>query len=154
MASLVAQTVKNLPTRWETWVWYLGWKDTLEEGWNPLQYSCLNKNSSLHGQRSLAGYSPRSYKGSDTTERLSDYVHHRSRKTEQLNNLSKFFYNGLEQVFEFMKNGSWQPTPVFLPGESHGQRSVVGYCPWDDKSRTQLSDQTTTRMAQETIKSI
>ena len=23
----------------------------------------------------------------------------------------------------------WQPTPVFLPGESHGQRSVVGYHP-------------------------
>ena len=22
---------------------------------------------------------------------------------------------------------AWQPTPVFLPGESHGQRSVVGY---------------------------
>ena len=24
---------------------------------------------------------------------------------------------------------SWQPTPVFLPGESHGQRSLVGYNP-------------------------
>ena len=24
----------------------------------------------------------------------------------------------------------WQPTPVFLPGESHGQRSLVGYSPW------------------------
>ena len=23
----------------------------------------------------------------------------------------------------------WQPTLVFLPGESHGQRSVVGYSP-------------------------
>ena len=22
------------------------------------------------------------------------------------------------------------PTPVFLPGESHGQRSLVGYGPW------------------------
>ena len=22
---------------------------------------------------------------------------------------------------------AWQPTPVFLPGESHGQRSLVGY---------------------------
>ena len=26
-----------------------------------------------------------------------------------------------------------QPTPVFLPGESHGQRSLVGYSPWDHK---------------------
>ena len=24
----------------------------------------------------------------------------------------------------------WQPTLVFLPGESHGQRSLVGYSPW------------------------
>ena len=24
----------------------------------------------------------------------------------------------------------WQPTPVFLPGEFHGQRSVLGYDPW------------------------
>ena len=23
-----------------------------------------------------------------------------------------------------------QPTPVFLLGESHGQRSLVGYSPW------------------------
>ena len=27
----------------------------------------------------------------------------------------------------------WQPTPVFLPGESHGQRSLVGYNPWGHK---------------------
>ena len=25
----------------------------------------------------------------------------------------------------------WQPTPVFLPGESHGQGSPAGYSPWD-----------------------
>ena len=27
----------------------------------------------------------------------------------------------------------WQATPVFLPGESHGQRSLVGYSPWGHK---------------------
>ena len=27
----------------------------------------------------------------------------------------------------------WQATPVFLPGESHGQRSLVGYIPWSLK---------------------
>ena len=27
----------------------------------------------------------------------------------------------------------WQPTPVFLPGEAHGQRSLVDYSPWDHK---------------------
>ena len=24
----------------------------------------------------------------------------------------------------------WQPTPVFLPGESHGLRSLAGHSPW------------------------
>ena len=28
---------------------------------------------------------------------------------------------------------AWQPTPVFLPGESHGQRSLAGYRPWGGK---------------------
>ena len=27
----------------------------------------------------------------------------------------------------------WLPTPVFMPGESHGQRSLVGYSPWGCK---------------------
>ena len=27
----------------------------------------------------------------------------------------------------------WQLTLVFLPGESHGQRSLVGYSPWGHK---------------------
>ena len=27
----------------------------------------------------------------------------------------------------------WQSTPVFLPGEFHGQRSLVGYSPWGHK---------------------
>ena len=43
-ASLVVQLVKNLPTLWETWVWSLGWEDSLEEGkatHYPLQYSGL-----------------------------------------------------------------------------------------------------------------
>ena len=62
-ASLVAQTVKNLPAMWEAWVQSLGWEDPLEKGkatpvfWpgefhglyspceegngTPLQYSCL-----------------------------------------------------------------------------------------------------------------
>ena len=32
----------------------------------------------------------------------------------------------------------WQPTPVFLLGKSHGQRSLVGYSPLVAKSWTQL----------------
>ena len=35
---------------------------------------------------------------------------------------------------------AWQPTPVVLPGESLGPRSLAGYSPWGRNSRTQLSD--------------
>ena len=34
----------------------------------------------------------------------------------------------------------WQPTPVLLPGKSHGRRSLVGCSPWEAKSLTRLSD--------------
>ena len=27
----------------------------------------------------------------------------------------------------------WQPTPVFLPETSHGQKSLAGYSPWGHK---------------------
>ena len=40
--------------------------------------------------------------------------------------------------------GNGKPIPVFLPGKSHGQRSLPGYSPWITKSRTQLSDFTLT----------
>ena len=38
----------------------------------------------------------------------------------------------------------WQPTPILLPGKSHGWRSLVGCSPWVAKSRTRLSDFTFT----------
>ena len=34
----------------------------------------------------------------------------------------------------------WQPTPVSLPGEFQGQRSLVGYSLWVTKNQTRLSD--------------
>ena len=36
----------------------------------------------------------------------------------------------------------WQPTPVFLPGECHGQRSMVGYSPWGYKE-SDMTEQVT-----------
>ena len=36
----------------------------------------------------------------------------------------------------------WQPTPAFLPGKFHGQRSLAGYSLWGWKSQTRLSTQT------------
>ena len=65
---LVAQTVKNPPAMQETWIQSLRWEDPLEKG--------MATHSSIlawriHGQRSLAGYSPWGCKESDTTEGTS-----------------------------------------------------------------------------------
>ena len=40
----------------------------------------------------------------------------------------------------------WQPTPVFLPGGVHGQRSLVGYSPWGCKESdtTKVTEHTQT----------
>ena len=36
-------------------------------------------------------------------------------------------------VWKIPWSRKWHPTPVFLPGKSHGQRSLVGYSPWGHK---------------------
>ena len=66
-ASLVAQTVKNLPATQETfdpWVGKTSWRREKQ----PTPVLLPGKS---HGQRSLAGYSLWGYKQSDTTERLT-----------------------------------------------------------------------------------
>ena len=69
-ASLLVQSVKNLPAMREAWVRSPGWEDPRLGGGHgsPLQYSCL-KNP--HRQRSLAGCSPWGHKELDMTKRLS-----------------------------------------------------------------------------------
>ena len=67
-AFLVSQMVKNLPARQETQVRFLGWEDSLEKGMAPTPVFLPGK---FHGQRILAGYSPRDCKESDTSEILT-----------------------------------------------------------------------------------
>ena len=44
------------------------------------------------------------------------------------------FLYGLDSwVGKILWRRKWQSIPVFLPGESHGQRSLVGYSPWGHK---------------------
>ena len=43
-ASLMAQTVKDLPAMQKTWVWSLGWEDPGEGNGYTLQYSCLENS--------------------------------------------------------------------------------------------------------------
>ena len=42
----------------------------------------------------------------------------------------------LDGIREALWRRKWQPTPVFLPGESHSQKILAGYSPWGRKSRT------------------
>ena len=70
-ASLVAQTIKNLPTMQETQVRSLGLEDLLEKG--------IATHSSIlpgefHGQRSLVGYSSRGYEELDTIQQLNIHI--------------------------------------------------------------------------------
>ena len=63
MASLVAQTVKNLPAMLESWVWSLGWEDPLGKG--------KATHSSILAWRIPGTVSPWDCKESDTAEWLS-----------------------------------------------------------------------------------
>ena len=70
---MLAQTVKNVPTRRETWVWCLGWKDPLEQG--------MATHSSILAQtiprtEDSGSYSPWGRKESDTTEQLTLSLSH------------------------------------------------------------------------------
>ena len=38
-----------------------------------------------------------------------------------------------------------QPAPAFLAGESHGQRSLVGYSPWGRKESADTAEQLSTQ---------
>ena len=40
---------------------------------------------------------------------------------------------GEKERYPHFGGRKWQATPVFLPGESHEQRSLVGYCSWGHK---------------------
>ena len=56
VASLVAQSVKNLPATQETWAWSLGQEEPLEKEM-ATHSSILARRIPSHGQSSLAGYS-------------------------------------------------------------------------------------------------
>ena len=58
---------------------------------------------------------------------------------KKISNESMNKKNGIAKYHKEIKQSNvvrrrkWHPTPVFLPGKSHGQRSLVGYSPWGHK---------------------
>ena len=67
-ASLVTQTVKNLPVMRETWVWSLGWEIPWRREWQPTPVFLPGES---HEQRSLVSYSPWGRSELDMTDRLT-----------------------------------------------------------------------------------
>ena len=43
-------------------------------------------------------------------------------------------------VRKILQSREWQPPPVFLPGESRGQKGLVGYSPQGHRELDRLSD--------------
>ena len=68
---LVTQTVKNLPAIQKIWVQSLSQEDPLEKG---MATHCSILAGEVHGQGSLAGYSPWDGKEPDMTEWLTLYA--------------------------------------------------------------------------------
>ena len=88
-----------------------------------------------HGQRSLAGYCPRSCKESDMTEQLAIFIS----PPCSLWGIPQVKAPGFDPwVEKILWRGKWLPTLVFLPGKFHGQRSLAGYCPWGYKELLNL----------------
>ena len=95
----------------------------------------------FRGQRSLAVYSPWGHEESDTTEPLSLFTFIRKMGLPsgvsgkepacQCRRFKRCRFN--PWVGKIPCRGAWRPTPIFLPGESDGQRSLVGYSPLSRK---------------------
>ena len=99
--------LKNLPAVQETGVWSLGWEDSLQK--------VMATHSSV-----LAWKVPWTEEPGMLQSMGSLRVGH-----DWATSLS---------LFTFMHwRRKWQPTPVFLPGESHGWWSLAGYNPWGRK---------------------
>ena len=56
-----------------------------------------------------------------------------SQVAQMVKNLSAMQETQVHSVDRKDLRRKWPPTPVFLPGKSHGQKSLEGYSPWGHK---------------------
>jgi len=85
-----------------------------------------------------------------TTENLGDNTHTHTYTHTHTHTHIYIFHNKIREgnaslsLFTFMHwRRKWQPTPVFLSGESQGRGSLVGCCPWGhtESDRTEVTQQ-------------
>ena len=136
-ASLVAQRIKHLPAMQETWVRPLVWEDPLEKE--------MATHSSIPAWRIPWTEEPGGLQSAGSQRVGHDWATSHTHK--ELTNIVKllliqFHIVWILSVFSqcrvseslFMHTmhwrRKWRPTPVFLPGESQGRRSLVGCRLW------------------------
>ena len=115
----------------DPWVRKIPWKRQCQ----PTPVFLLGKS---HGQRSLMGYSLWDHKkvGYDLASKQQQYT---IICVWAPHLLYSFIFWWTFRLFpcpwvgKILWRRKWQPTPVLLPGKSHGQRSMVGYSPWGCK---------------------
>ena len=124
----------------ENLVWFLGWEDSLKKGKAP--------HSSILAWRipqtlQFMGFERVRHNWATFTSLL-----HFSNKM-MLNSIRCLFFYLLYKfpfdffcdsrifwrafwgmIFKVVWRREWQPTRVFLPGQFHGERSLMGYSPW------------------------
>ena len=146
MNSLVAQTVKCLPTMWENRVWSRGGDDPLEKEMAP-HSSTLAWEIPLEepGKATVHGVAKSPTRLID----WSTWLHFTSIQNKHLPHPPCQVPLGLGRgsmlyifcisssgllfcyhVYVSHRRRQWHPTPVLLPGKSHGRRSLVGCSPW------------------------
>ena len=128
LTSLVAQMVKLLPTMQETQVRSLGWEDPVEKEMATHSSTLAWKIPWTEERGSLQSMGMQRV-GHDWTTSLRD--------PWWLRGYSVCLQWGRPRfdpwVRKIPSRRNWQSTPLFLPWESHGGRSLVGYSPWDCK---------------------
>ena len=107
--------------------YYYSIRESLSQCFLPMYASCLIFISNLVISLGFPGGSV----GKQSASYAGDHLQYRKR--------------GLDPwIGKIPWRRKWQSTPEFLPGEADGQGSLAGYSPWDCKSQTVLSNQTTT----------
>ena len=117
----------------ETWVRSLGWEDPLEK--EMATHSSILAWVIPWTEEAGRLYSPWGHKELDTTQQLKQQKQHQgirrlpddSAGKESACNAGDTGSIDRSWVQKIPWRRAWQPTPAFLPSESHGQRSLVGY---------------------------
>ena len=139
--SQVALVVKNLPTKAgdvRDVGSVPGWGRPPGGGHgNPVQYSCLENPMDGGAWRATVTGSQRVRCNWSMSMRVHTSDNHYHQLPRWLRG-KEYFCRYRRCRFDpwigkIPRRRTWQPTPVFLPGKSHGQRSLMGYGPWGHK---------------------